>query len=151
MKLMTDDWGYYYVILYKGAKGKKYRIHRLVASAFVPNPDILKFDQVNHKDENKKNNSPNNLEWCDAHYNANYGTRTKRAALAVSGEGAWTHKLTSKDVYIIRKVYVPGSPLFGGAALAKKYGVSTSAIQRAIHKKTWKHLEKEEPNDSRRN
>lgn len=149
MKLMTDDWGYYYVILYKDAKGKKCRIHRLVASAFIPNPDKSKFDQINHKDEDKKNNSLENLEWCDARYNVNYGTRVKRAALSVSGEGAWTHKLTNEDVDFIRKVYVPGSPLLGRSALAKKYGVSPSAIQRVIHKNTWKHLEKEERHDPR--
>ena len=70
--------GYYYVSLYKEGKGKNFRIHRLVAEAFIPNP--LGLPQVNHKDECKINNCVSNLEWCDAKYNANYGTRTERIA-----------------------------------------------------------------------
>lgn len=59
-------------------KGKKnyLRVHRVVALAFIENPDKLPF--INHKDENKRNNSVSNLEWCSAKYNANYGTRLKR-------------------------------------------------------------------------
>lgn len=64
--------GYYYVDL----QGKRRLVHRLVAEAFIDNPDDL--PEVNHKDEDKVNNSVENLEWCDSKYNANYGTRNKR-------------------------------------------------------------------------
>ena len=70
--------GYYQVVLCKDRKRKRYYIHRLVAQTFIPNPDNL--SQVNHKDENKQNNCVENLEWCDAKYNINYGTRTERVA-----------------------------------------------------------------------
>lgn len=68
--------GYYRVTLCKDGKTKHCAIHRLVASAFLPNPDGL--TQVNHIDEDKSNNSIGNLEWCDADYNINYGSGMKR-------------------------------------------------------------------------
>lgn len=52
------------------------RVCRLVAMAFIPNPDNL--PQVNHKDENKLNDCVGNLEWCDSKYNMNYGTAPQR-------------------------------------------------------------------------
>lgn len=56
--------GYLGVVLYdKDSKGKTYKIHRLVAQAFIPNPNNL--PQVNHIDGNKENNNVNNLEWCN--------------------------------------------------------------------------------------
>jgi hypothetical protein len=54
------------------------RVHRLVAEAFIPNPDPEHFTEINHKDENKANNHYTNLEWCDRKYNVNYGTRIDR-------------------------------------------------------------------------
>lgn len=74
--------GYLRVYLYKNGEMKTYKIHRLVAQTFIPNPDNL--PQVNHKDENKENNFVQNLEWCDQKYNNNYGTRTQRQAEKLS-------------------------------------------------------------------
>ena len=74
--------GYLFVKLYKNCEYKKYFIHRLVATAFISNPNNL--PQVNHKDEDKTNNNVNNLEWCNAKYNVNYGTRNERVAHKLS-------------------------------------------------------------------
>lgn len=69
--------GYYLKVkLIKDNKQKIVSVHRLVAEAFLPNP--LNLPCVNHKDENKTNNSVDNLEWCDYRYNTNYGTANKR-------------------------------------------------------------------------
>lgn len=54
--------GYIMVALCKNTKIKLFSVHRLVAKAFIPNPNNL--SQVNHKDRNKENNHVNNLEWC---------------------------------------------------------------------------------------
>lgn len=70
--------GYKVVGLYKNKIRFIFRIHRLVAIHFINNPQQLPY--VNHKDENKSNNSVDNLEWCTANYNLNYGTRNIRAA-----------------------------------------------------------------------
>lgn len=64
--------GYVRVSLLKKSKVKHFFLHRLVAEAFIPNPNNLPF--INHKDENKLNNRVDNLEWCTASYNNNYGS-----------------------------------------------------------------------------
>lgn len=76
--------GYYIVTLYKNAKGVTKTVHRLVAKAFIPNPDDL--PQINHKDENKLNNNVDNLEWCTAKYNCNYGSHNSKLGLALKGK-----------------------------------------------------------------
>lgn len=68
--------GYSFVMLLNNKKSSSYLVHRLVAKAFIPNPDNL--PQVNHKDEDITNNTVDNLEWCTPKYNANYGTRNTR-------------------------------------------------------------------------
>lgn len=72
--------GYLRVHLCKDGKTRNLRVHRLVAEAFIPNPNHL--ETVNHKDEVKTNNTVSNLEWMSQKDNNNYGTRNKRAAKA---------------------------------------------------------------------
>lgn len=76
LKLRKSHNGYLKTNISVNGKIKTIFIHRLVAETFIPNPGNLL--QVNHKDENKTNNCVNNLEWCDAKYNRNYGTATER-------------------------------------------------------------------------
>ena len=79
LNIYTNSHGYQCVYLYLDGHYKNFKVHRLVAVAFVPNPYNL--PQVNHKNEDKTYNYYTNLEWCSAAYNNNYGTRTLRAAI----------------------------------------------------------------------
>lgn len=74
--------GYYIVSLSKKGKTTKKYIHRLIAEAFIPNPN--NYPCINHKNENKLDNRIANLEWCTDSYNINYGTRNTKARISKS-------------------------------------------------------------------
>lgn len=100
------DWkSYVRVSLFKDGKSKHFQVHRLVAQAYIPNPDNLPC--VNHKDENKLNNCVNNLEWCTVAYNNNYGTRNKKISIA-------------KEKYKKRCICVETGEVFNSIKEAKK-------------------------------
>ncbi len=82
LKQSKDDRGYLMISLHKNNKHRTVKVHKLVANAFIPNP--LNLPQVNHKDEEKLNNSIDNLEWCTNKYNCNYGTHNKRVSEKLS-------------------------------------------------------------------
>ena len=78
LKPYKNQLGYLRVVLSKNGIVKKYSVHRLVAEAFLPNPN--NYPCVNHKDENKLNNNVDNLEWCTIRYNNCYNDgQIKRA------------------------------------------------------------------------
>ena len=88
--------GYLSISLSKGGVSKTFYIHRLVAEAFIPNPENL--PQVNHKDENKTNNNVNNLEWCTALYNLNYGTYRERVSNSKTNNPKVSKKVMQFDL-----------------------------------------------------
>lgn len=81
LKGVPDKDGYLRISLVKDGVKKSYSVHRLVAEAYISNPDNL--PQVNHKSEIKTENHINNLEWVSSSDNANYGTRNTRISKAV--------------------------------------------------------------------
>lgn len=93
--------GYRTIDLYHDKEHKTIAIHRLVALAFIPNPN--NYPYVNHKDENKTNNHVDNLEWCTAKYNSNYGTAKQR--LSESQRNNDTAKKVPIVVYKDNKFY----------------------------------------------
>lgn len=84
LKPLNNNNGYLKVCLSKNGKMKRYYVHRLVAEAFIPNPN--NYPQVNHKDENKQNNCVWNLEFCNCSYNMNYGTARERTVEKCKGK-----------------------------------------------------------------
>lgn len=75
IKTQLNNAGYEIAHLHYNGKKRNTTIHRLVAETFIVNPN--NYPEVNHKDENKLNNSVDNLEWCTHEYNVNYGTRNE--------------------------------------------------------------------------
>ena len=89
------DRGYRCVMLTENGVQKRYSVHRLVAEAFIPNPD--NFPCVNHKNEVKNDNRVENLEWCDVKYNNSYGTKPQRLSESRKGKPGHPHTQESKD------------------------------------------------------
>ena len=96
LKSSVNKRGYLDVKLCKNGKHKNFRINRLVAEAFISNPNNL--PQVNHKNEIKDDNRVENLEWCDAKYNNNFGTRKERVAEKLSKPVLQINKTTNEII-----------------------------------------------------
>ena len=127
--------GYYRVTLTTDDnKRQSFYVHRLVAIAFLPNPN--RFPCVNHKDENKANNSVDNLEWCSYEYNNNYGTKIERMVQARKNNGTYTTPKTA--IKIIMKDKKTGEILhyFNSIKEAGRFlGKPPQHINEAIHHK----------------
>ena len=130
-----DHNGYPFVNLYSPEhKMKSIKIHRLVAEAFIPNPDNL--PQINHKDEDKTNNSvfmngdgsidsdKSNLEWCTAKHNVNHGTGHYRSCIT-------RRKCCTKEVF---QFALDGSfiqSFYSCSEASRKTGINLSCISSA--------------------
>lgn len=120
LKLLYNNKGYLKITLYNGITDKQKQVHRLVAEAFIPNPDNL--PEVNHKDQNPANNCVDNLEWCDRKYNVNYADAVKRRAecrkIAVE-------QLTMDGQHI--------AYYLGIKTICRKLNMCRNTIQRCLH------------------
>lgn len=128
--------GYYKTTLTNKNVVKSILIHRLVALAFLDKPESSNLT-VNHKDGNKLNNKVYNLEWLSIKDNLAHARETGLHK-QVCKETHPNSKLTEEDVEFIRKYYKPHNKDFGGIALAKIFGVSTSTISSIAKGKHWK-------------
>lgn len=116
---------------------KCFRVHILVAKAFIPNPHNKPI--INHKDGNKLNNEVWNLEW------STYSENTIHAyenglIIPLKGIEQTQSKLTEEDVRYIRSVYKPYDKKYGAGVLAKQFGVHYSVISDVASYKSWKHV-----------
>lgn len=92
---------YLFVGLHKNNKQKNFRVHKLVALAFIPNDKPIEKTEINHLDENKENNHVSNLCWCSHIENINYGTRNDRISQA--NKGKYHTEEAKKKMSIARK------------------------------------------------
>lgn len=119
----------------KELKSDTVSVARMVAMEFKSNRKLL--PEVNHLDGNKKNNKPNNLEWCTGSQNALHSYRT---GLQFSRRGEDHHKarLTRKDILEIRSMWSYGT--FSQKEIARKFGTVQGHISAVVRRVIWKHI-----------
>lgn len=149
LKYIINNRGYMSIM----TRGKTSMVHRLVAFAFILNPENKPF--INHKDGNKLNNHVDNLEWCTTAENnkharetglhiqlsghkLNYKSSTsKKTALANLKDKS---KLTPDEVRYVRNVHVPRSKEFSATALAMQFGTSVAAMCKIVSGVSYSHI-----------
>lgn len=134
LKPSISNAGYHTVGLSKNGVSATSRVHRLVAMAFVPNPDGK--SEVNHIDGNPRNNTPSNLEWCTHSENMLHAYAVLGRE-RMWGERTGTSVLTECSVKSIRQEKELGA---SDRALAKKHGVDPSTINLIVNRKIWRHI-----------
>jgi hypothetical protein len=137
LKPATDK-GYLKVSLWKDGKGHSKWVHRLVALAWVINPNPIEFICVNHKDTNKLNNSASNLEWCTHDFNMKHAWALGLPK-AMHGSDHGMSKLSAEDISAIRSEYAAG---ISYRTIMAKYGIGVSHFYRIKNNQTWQHLSK---------
>ena len=130
---------YLHVCLCNGDWQKNFKIHRLVAEAFIPNPDNK--PEVNHKDGVKVNNHVENLEWNTRSENCQHSCDNKLIVHAL-GHNHGRQKLTEEDVTFIYNTYMKDKPRsnFNANQIGRDYGVDGRAILNIYRKESWKWL-----------
>ena len=132
LKPFPNSNNYLMVDLFHDTIKQRVAVHRMVAIAFIPNPEMKEF--VNHIDGNKQNNRVENLEWVTPSENSLHAVQT---GLSARGEAKTLAKLTEKDVLEIQAAFEAGAKDF---ELAAKYGVTSGVISSIRLGKTWKHV-----------
>lgn len=133
--LTVSRTGYYtFVTRFNGRSGKCkcFKVHRLVADAFIDNPEDK--PMVNHKDGNKLNNHRSNLEWNTASENIRHAYDTGLSK-GLSGDDNKNSKISSKIAKEIREKYSKGN--FTQRFLASQYKVGKTTIQNILDGSRW--------------
>lgn len=135
MKSRPSVWGYPSVVLSKNRERKCCRVHRLVAIAFLPNPE--KLPEVNHGDGDKFNNCSENLWWCTSSENKFHAFKTG-LKVPLIGSQHGNSKLTEVDVYDIKILLK--SRVYSHQFIANTYKVCRQTIGDIRSNKIWKHV-----------
>lgn len=123
--------GYVVITLSKSGKRKQFKIHRLVAQAFISNFENK--PEVNHKDGDKTNNCSDNLEWVTRKENNQH-------AFDTGLNNNHSKKLTDDEIRTVRQEYIPYSRKYSTLTLAKKYKVSRPTISQILKEKRYKNV-----------
>jgi len=107
------------------------KVHRLVASAFLPN--LEEYREINHKDFNKSNNTISNLEWCDRAYNVKYNFSNRNYIAQIE-------KVTPLTIEQVKVIPVLVDYGFSIKLISKLFNVGHITIRKIIAGKTWKPL-----------
>jgi hypothetical protein len=132
-KVVLNPYGYQHVNLSKKGFVKLFRVHRLVATTFLPNPN--NFPQVNHIDGVKTNNRVDNLEWCDAKYNQQHARNIGLHRNQARGERHGSAKLSYDKAELIRAADY--SKRGSVEVMARKYGVTHGTLLSIRKGITW--------------
>jgi hypothetical protein len=125
--------GYYMISVSKNNKTKPYRVHRLLANTYIPNPKNL--PEINHKDGNKLNNDIRNLEWCTHAENMSHANKT--GLLNNKGSRNGMAKLKEEDIPKIRELLKSGMSQY---KIAVQFNISRSAIENIKVRGNWAHI-----------
>ena len=126
----SDKNGYKGVCLTKDGKSRTIQVHRLVAMAFLPNPENL--PEVNHKDESHDNNCVENLEWISKKGNRNYGTYRERMSKTQKEKGTHSKSISAYD----KKTLVFVKSYDSITEAEKELGLSKGSIGQALSGRT---------------
>lgn len=130
----TNNISYKAFPLRDGARKMTY-VHRLIAQAFIPNPDNL--PEVNHKDGNKRNNHVDNLEWCTGNQNRKHARDTGLLINQVMGSKHKDARFTPLQIQVVREALTLG---YIGFQIARYFKVNRSTIYRIKTNEHWKQL-----------
>lgn len=128
-----DTVGYLIICVSKKSKSKTFRIHRLVATAFIPNPENK--PQVNHKNGVKTDNRVDNLEWVTRSENINHAF--KNGLINLKGERHSATKVNNEGVLKIRALANSGTPQ---SDIATMFKISHVQVYRIVNKINWSHI-----------
>lgn len=132
---LLDKDGYLQIALTKKGKHKWFKIHRLVAEAFIPNPENK--TEINHIFGVKFDNYFENIEWNTREENQQHANNK---GLVKSGENSSRATLTNEQALYCRKFYIPHDKEFGASALARNLGVSREIVRDIVNFKTYKNI-----------
>lgn len=132
--------GYLEVTLGNGEKNKRstYRVHRLVAQCFVPNPNKEEFLEVNHIDYNRANPRYDNLEWTSHRDNVRHSSKTGSYSSSKLGEKNGRSVMTEELVRKCRELYDTGN--YTIMELSKRFNICWSTMSYCVKRKSWKHI-----------